>query len=139
MPGKYALYSIFVTLLIVVADPRAVIAQSLEEIKNARMTTAELNTTFPGKRFLGTLYRWHIQMSIDFHKDGTMKGAMDISDAFLQDDVGRWEIKNDMLCRHWKKYGNGVYGCFYIVKEGEDYKWFDESARILIHGKIAEY
>ena len=81
------------------------------------LSGAEIKTYFSGTRIYGTTPSGKTWL-IDFNADGTFRGAVPKGE-----DVGKWWIEGDTLCRKWTAWENQEMGhskkqaCFWIVLE----------------------
>ena len=80
---------------------------------------AAIKKYFSGTRIYGTTPSGKTWL-IDFNADGTFRGAVQKGE-----DVGKWWVKDDALCRKWTAWENQTVGhskkqaCFWIMLDRE--------------------
>jgi len=79
------------------------------------LSGAQIKSYFSGTRIYGTTPSGKTWL-IDFKADGTFRGAVQKGE-----DVGKWWVERDTLCRKWTAWENQTVGhsktqaCFWIV------------------------
>ncbi|MCC2614673.1 PLP-dependent aminotransferase family protein [Aestuariibacter halophilus] len=102
--------------------------ENLSTAKGRLLSETELHTLLPGM-VLSCEMVYGVPCEIRLLEDGQMEGETGGYD--MEYDVGRWWIEKGMYCRQWNLWGYGERNNYYVIKDGDEMKWFDENYRFV--------
>ena len=79
------------------------------------LTGAQIKALLADNPVEGRTRKGHA-LTMDFRADGDLNGEVENG----QQDVGKWWIDRDVLCRQWEYFGKGKKKCFRLVVTGDD-------------------
>ena len=111
------------SVLILVGTPQSFAGEG-------RLTGAHVTEHFSGARiYARTQFGEYL---VDYKPNGEMMGA-DRNGA----DIGRWWVKENSLCRIWKRWNDGEVACFDIVIEGNTATWLKAGTKTVLDSTTA--
>ncbi len=88
------------------------------EVHRIQVLHDELKVIWPGSKITGQK-----NTSVQFTRlnkiDGTILGY-----AVGEKDIGRWDIEDNTVCHHFKKWRSGVRECMKLYKVGSKYEMY---------------
>lgn len=67
------------------------------------------------------------QATVEFSGDGTMSGKNTAGEK----DKGRWQVRKDELCIHFKKWVQGDARCYRVAASGDTYQLFSRKGMMI--------